>query len=101
MRRFIAAATLAVALAQPALGHEGGRHVKGVVKALEAQRLVVTDVTGQDVPFTVTRATKFVRGEKGISWREVRPGERVVVHGELEGATRVAGLVMLAVPRKE
>lgn len=96
MRQLIAAAALAVALVHPARAHEGGHHVKGVLKEVSAQRLVVTDQAGQDVTFSVTPATEFVRDGKPVRREDARPGVRVAVHGERAGAAMSATVVMLA-----
>ena len=96
MRHLVVAAALAVAGIHPALAHEGGHHVKGVIKEVSAQRLVVTDQAGNDVTFAITDGTEFFRQKKAVKREDAKTGERVAVHGEMAGAAVNATEVMLA-----
>jgi hypothetical protein len=54
----------------------------GVVASATPKRIVVTTSDGHEVPFGVTKETRFLRGDKPGRAEDVRVGERVVVHGQ-------------------
>ena len=59
-----------------------GVHLKGTVKAIDAQSVTVTTTEQQDVTAHVDAKTKFERGDAPASAKDVRPGEKVVVHAQ-------------------
>jgi hypothetical protein len=91
----MAAGLIFLAVATSAVAHEGAPHVKGTIKEVTAERLVVAQPSGKLAEFKVTKATEFYREKKPVAWSEAKPGERVVVHGAHEASTPTAAVVML------
>jgi len=98
MYKLIAAVLLSLALLPRVLAHEGGRHVKGTIKEVTAERLVLTDAAGKDVTFAVTRSTEFYRAGKPVGREDAKPGARAVVHGAAGGGTTAAEVMLGAAP---
>ena len=99
MARFITvlAAVAAMAVATTARAHEGGVDVRGVVKAVTPEGVEVA--TAKEVrAFAITPATEFVRGGAPARREDVRPGDRVVVHGRERGGRTEAVLVKIGAP---
>ncbi len=94
--RVIAVAAALAASAGVALAHEGGRHAMGTVREIGAARIVVATSAGKTASFALSPETVFRRGEAPARREDVRPGERVVVHGKHGHGGEVAALVKLA-----
>ena len=77
MKKLTAAVLLTLALALPALAHEGGHTAYGVVREVSAERLVITDEHGKDAAFALTAGTQYLRDHKAIPRENVRAGDRV------------------------
>ena len=74
--------SLAIATAIPALAHEGGKHVRGVVKAISKDQITVATADGRAAAFALAANTRIHRGGAAIGFEAVRVGERAVVHGK-------------------
>jgi hypothetical protein len=87
MRRRVGGAVLAVAIAWAgsAGAHEGGAHVRGVVKEVAAARLVLSDPTGETVSVALAPDTRITRGAVVVPLADVHPGDRAVVHAKHVG----------------
>jgi hypothetical protein len=62
------------------LAHGGGEHVMGIVKKIDAQELVVETSEQKNVQVTLDDKTQFERSGASSTARELRVGDRVVVH---------------------
>ena len=85
-----AAATIATA----ARAHQGGVDVRGVVRTVAPDRIEVATANGVRA-FALTRATEFVKAGAPARREDVRPGDRVVVHGRARGDRIEAVLVQV------
>lgn len=79
------AAVLAALVAGPAMAHEKGGRAMGTVESVTPERIVVRTSDGHDVPFAVTKETRFLKGEKPAHAEDVRVGQRVVINGKRDG----------------
>jgi hypothetical protein len=98
MHKVLVTVLLAVAITTSSFAHEGDHHVKGVIKEVTAEKLVITESTGEDVAFVVTKATEFFREGKPVKREDAKPGERAVVHGVAGGGTTAAEVMLGAAP---
>lgn len=96
MRTFVT--LVAVVVAAPAVGHENGSRALGIVENVSAERIVVETADGHPVAFTITKDTRFVRGDEPIRLEDVKPGQRVVVHGKRLGEELQAVRVKVGAP---
>ncbi len=78
-------AVFAALVAGPAVAHEKGDRAMGVVATIAPERIVVRTSDGHEVPFAVTKETRFLRGEKPAHAEDIRVGERAVVRGQRDG----------------
>lgn len=99
MNRILAESVVALAaafvLAIPvAHAHEGMQHVKGVVQTV-TDREVVIDWSGTEVRIALDATTKY-EGVAGV--KDLKAGQRVVVHAKNDGGLLKATLVKVASP---
>ena len=78
-----------------ASGHEGKRHVMGVVTGLNAKHVLVKTKDGKTVSILLTRETKYFKGQAGASATDLMIGIRVVVDVTGEGAKATASEIRL------
>lgn len=98
MHKVFVTVLLALAITAPAFAHDGGHHVKGVIKEVTAEKLVITEATGKDVAFVITKTTEFFREGKPVKREDAKPGERAVVHGAAGGGTTAAEVMLGVAP---
>lgn len=92
------AAVVAMAAGTAARAHQGGVDVRGVVRAVAPDRVEVA--TAKEVrAFAITPATEFVKGGAPARREDVRPGDRVVVHGRERAGRTEAVRVEIGAPR--
>jgi hypothetical protein len=83
-----AALVMAMFTAPLASAHEGHEHgaeessLKGTVEALDGQKLTLKGVDGKSMNVHVDGHTRYDDGHAGGSAADLRPGVRVVIHGE-------------------
>ncbi|HUG55037.1 MAG TPA: hypothetical protein VMR21_15610 [Vicinamibacteria bacterium] len=83
--------------------HEGHAHkVMGTVTAVHVavSHVELKTAGGKTSSFYVTPTTKYFRGSKAVSFRDLAVGTRVVVTTRMEGAKTVATEVKLAAVSK-
>lgn len=71
--------------ATPAAAHEKGGRAMGIVESVSAEQIVIKTADGHPVSFTVTKDTRFLRGDEPVRVEDVKAGERAVVHGRRSG----------------
>lgn len=84
----------AAAIATAARAHQGGVDVRGVVRIVAPDRIEVATANGIRA-FALTPATEFVKAGAPARREDVRPGDRVVVHGRASGGGLEAVLVKI------
>jgi hypothetical protein len=67
------------AAAAPSFAHEGGKHIKGTVKTISAEKLTIETGSGTEA-VALSPETSFLRNSVPATALDVRPGDRVVVH---------------------
>jgi len=76
---------VALAVAVPALAHEGHRHdALGTVKSVGENGLTLTTTEGKEMTFDFTAATLVKRGTDEVQRSDIQAGERAVVTYEAE-----------------
>lgn len=63
-----------------AFAHGTGKHVMGIVTALDAQHVVVKAKEGHTFSILLTKETKYRKGERAATSADLKVGDRVVVH---------------------
>ena len=90
----VAAVIVMFSIAGVAVAHdEHGTELKGTVKSLTSDKLVMTATDGDVVEFLVSEGTKFLRGTTAVKREDVTIGERAIVEyhemGEIKHALEV------------
>jgi preprotein translocase subunit YajC len=70
-----------------ALGHEGERHIMGKVIAVSDNSITV-ETAGKEpktVTVAITAQTKFVKSGAAASVKDLKVGDRVVIHADMKG----------------
>ncbi len=70
-----------------AMAHGDEKHVMGVVKAVSETHVTVETAANTETTVKITAATKFVKSGVPATWKDLRPGERVVIHAKPIGDT--------------
>ena len=81
MKRLLAL-FLTLAMATAAYAHNGMQHVMGTIATMSATSLQVKATTGKLTTVLVNQSTKWMQGSSAITSRDVRVGERVVIHAK-------------------
>ena len=79
-RRFLVLALLLTAASLFAYAHEGMIHVIGTVTALTEKSITVTTTDKQNVGVVLTAATTYEKGTALAAWKDLKIGDRVVIH---------------------
>ena len=89
-----------LALSGAARAHEGEQHILGKVTAVSAKSITV-ETAGKE-PKTVTvpivAQTKFLKSCSEASWKDLKVGERVVIHAQEKDNKLEATLVSFGKP---
>lgn len=96
-----AVSVVLLALAGVAIGHEGGEHLMGTVKSLEHSTLIVTTKDNKDVTIHVDERTEYRKSDAPATAKDLRSGERVVVHAMKHGEMLHGTLVKFGRPAKK
>jgi hypothetical protein len=97
MKKWFAGAVVVVTvlIGGSALAHEGGKHVRGIVKEVSAERLVLTTADGEEVSVVLEPDTRITRGTTVVHASDVHSGDRAVVHAKPAGGRLQATEVKL------
>jgi Domain of unknown function (DUF5666) len=74
-------------LAVPAFAHGGLQHVMGVVKSISADSITVqtAGIASKEVTVVLLSTTKFQKDAADASLKDLRVGDRVVIHAKPDG----------------
>jgi hypothetical protein len=84
-----------------ALAHGEGEHLLGTVRRAAETSLSMATKDGKVVTVLFDAKTKFESGGARATSKDLRVGQRVVVHAREEGGALVAELVKLGAPKPE
>ena len=83
-------ALLSMLLSGQALAHGGHKHLKGTVKAISERSITIDTVEKTEAKVQVDDATTFEQGDTKATLKDLKVGERVVVHAMKRGDALVA-----------
>ena len=90
MRRFLSIALVLLFISTFAFAHGGKSHnVMGTVTSVGADEVVVKATDGHITTIHVTPGTKFSKGGKAASLKNITAGARVVIHTTEDGKNAV------------
>ena len=79
-RRVLILAMLFATACLFAHAHEGMIHVMGTVTALTDKSITVHTMDDKSVEVDLTLSTTYVKGTQPAAWKDLRIGDRVVIH---------------------
>lgn len=79
-RRVLIVTLLLSTVSLLALAHEGMIHVMGIVTALTDKSVTVQTADKKTVEVVLTSATTYEKGTQPSNWKELKVGDRVVIH---------------------
>src|ERR1700693_3183369 len=80
MKRTIFFWTVLMLGAGVALGDEGKIHVVGTVSKVAENSITVKTTAGAETAVSVVAQTVFTRNTATVSWKDLKVGDRVVIH---------------------
>lgn len=95
MKRIVLVVFAMVIATATAWAHNGMIHVIGTVTSVTQTGISVKGSDGKTQAVVLAATTKFLRGETGITAKDIKPGDRVVIHATKKGDQLVAAEVKI------
>ena len=100
MKRTIVVAGLLLALCVMALAHGKEKHVLGVVTGISGNSITIATVNHTSATVEVQATTKFEKSGAPAALKDLKVGDKLVVHADVVGGKWVANQVDFGVPKK-
>ena len=83
-----------------ALAHEGHKHIKGKVTAINGQEMTVQLEDGTKATVAVQSDTKLMKGDDDVKLSDVKVGDGVLVHGAEKDGKIQAEEIRIRIPKQ-
>jgi hypothetical protein len=93
MKRQAAVATLLLAFSVMALAHGKEKHVMGTVTSISDSSITVETTAQKSVTVEVSDKTKFEKSGSPATLKDLKVGDKVVIHADVSGAKLIANEV--------
>ncbi len=93
MKRTVAVVALLFALSVIALAHGKEKHVMGKVTNVSDNSITVESTSKKSVTVEVTDKTKFEKNDAPAALKDLKVGDKVVIHADVSGDKLVANEV--------
>ena len=90
MKRTVAAVTLLFVLSLMALAHGNEKHVMGTVTGIGENSITIETTSKKSVTVEVSDKTKFEKSGSPATLKDLKVGDKVVVHASAAGEKLVA-----------
>ena len=90
MKRIVAVVTLLFALSLMALAHGKEKHVMGKVTSISDSSITVETTAKKSVTVDVSDKTKFEKSGAAATLKDLKVGDKVVIHADVSGDKLVA-----------
>jgi len=90
MKRLLALLLTIGLFAPAAFAHNGEHHIMGTVVSVTQSAVTVKEMDGSIHKAILNAKTRFLRGTDVITAKEVKPGDRVVIHATEAGKVMTA-----------
>ena len=101
VRHLVIVATVAIALALPAVARAHGGHahkVMGTVSSIDGAHVTVKTTDGKTVMVMINAKTNITQGKTKLTAAGLKPGDRVVAEGTEEKEMIMATVVRVGAP---
>ena len=85
MRKAIAITTLLLAFASLAFAHGKEKHIMGTVTAIGDNSITVEDASKKSTTVQVSDKTKFTKSGATATLKDLKVGDKVVIHADQSG----------------
>src|SRR5436309_15553996 len=93
MKRIVAVVTLLFAFSLMALAHGNEKHVMGTVTSISDNSITVETTAKKSITVDVSDKTKFEKSGSPATLKDLKVGDKVVVHADVSGDKLVANEV--------
>jgi hypothetical protein len=93
MKRTVAVITLLFTLSLMALAHGNEKHVMGTVTNISDNSITVETKTKKSVTVDVSDKTKFEKSGAAATLKDLKVGDKVVIHADASGGKLIANEV--------
>src|SRR5712675_1859043 len=100
MKRTLAVFALMLALTAIAFAHENEKHVLGTVTSISDSSITVETTATKSVTVEVSDKTKFEKSSAPATLKDLKVGEKVVIHADVAGDKLVANEVQFGAKAK-
>lgn len=90
MKRAVEIATLCCALCLMALAHGKEQHIMGTVTSISGTSITVATTAKKSVAIEITVKTKFEKSSESATPKDLKVGDKVVVHADVSGDNLIA-----------
>src|SRR6266516_1126388 len=97
MRKPLALFAVVVLFAVVAVAHRGEEHLMGTVTKVSDKSITIEDKDKKAIEVTVTTNTKCIKGDATVALKDLKVGDRVVIHAKKSGNKLVATMVKIGV----
>lgn len=98
MRKAITLCLSLVLFAAAALAHGGEEHLMGTVTKVSDQSITIETKDKKTVEVGTAASTKCMKGEATAELKDIKVGDRVVIHAKKVGGKLVASEVHIGAP---
>lgn len=97
MRKALPVCLLLVFFAAVAFAHGGEEHLMGTVTKVTDKSITIENKDKKATEVSTTADTKCMKGDATATLKDVKPGDRVVIHAKKSGDKLVATMVKIGV----
>jgi len=97
MKRIVAVVPLLFALSLMAVAHGKEKHVMGTVTSISESSVTVETTAKKSVTVEVTDKTKFEKSTAAATMKDLKVGDKVVIHADVAGDKLIANEVHFGV----
>lgn len=90
MRRTFAVVTLLLALSVMAVAHGKEKHLMGTVTSISENSITIETTSKKSVSVVLNDKTKFEKSGSPATLKDLKVGEKVVVHADVSGDKLIA-----------
>jgi hypothetical protein len=97
MKRLLGLIASILLIASFAFAHGNEQHVMGTVSKVTDSAITVTTTNGKSIDVALTSETTFTKDGKTITAKDIKKGDRVVIHAKKNGTKLEAASVRIGV----
>jgi lysophospholipid acyltransferase (LPLAT)-like uncharacterized protein len=101
MKRTVAVFALALALSAIAFAHGNEKHVRGTVTSISDNSIIVETTSKKTVTVNVSSSTKFQKSGSPAALKDLKVGDKVVIHASGPEGKLVAAEVRFGTMTKD